>query len=84
MIKKITFLKIFLCCSILFSSFIASSQEVFINEVHYDNDGADTDEGIEIAGTAGTDLSGWNLVLNDGNNEAEYNSVYLSAILTDA
>src|SRR5690606_3603316 len=61
-----------------------SSQEVFINEVHYDNDGADTDEGIEIAGTAGTDLSGWNLVLYNGNKGAGYNSVSLSASLTDA
>src|SRR5690606_29271164 len=81
---KSTFLKIFLCCSILFSSFIGRSQEVFINEIHYDNDGADTNEGIEIAGPAGTDLTGWSLVLYNGNNGAEYDSVSLSGILTDA
>ena len=34
------------------------SPSVFINEVHYDNDGTDTGEAIEIAGPAGTDLSG--------------------------
>ncbi len=84
MIKKSTFLKIFLCCSILFSSFIGRSQEVFINEIHYDNDGADTNEGIEIVGPAGTDLTGWSLVLYNGNNGAEYDSVSLSGILTDA
>jgi hypothetical protein len=35
---------------------------VFINEIHYDNTGIDVDEGVEIAGPAGTDLSGWSLV----------------------
>src|SRR5690606_34550321 len=83
MIKKTTFLKIFLCCSILLSSFIVRSQDIFINEIHYDNDGADTNEGIEIAGSAGTDLTGWSLVLHNGNNGTEYNSVPLSGILTD-
>ena len=31
---------------------------VFINEIHYDNTGTDTGEFIEIAGPAGTDLTG--------------------------
>ncbi len=35
---------------------------VFINELHYDNTGTDVDEGVEIAGQAGIDLSGWSLV----------------------
>src|SRR5690606_34499504 len=32
----------------------------------------------------GTDLSGWSLVLYNGNNGAQYNSVSLSGVLTDA
>jgi hypothetical protein len=36
---------------------------VFINEIHYDNAGTDVGEGVEIAGTAGTDLTGWVLFL---------------------
>lgn len=32
---------------------------VFINELHYENIGLDTLEGIEIAGPAGTNLDGW-------------------------
>ncbi|MGI9240203.1 MAG: endonuclease, partial [Verrucomicrobiales bacterium] len=38
------------------------AQAVFINELHYDNSGADTNEGLEIAGPAGTDLSAYRLV----------------------
>jgi DNA/RNA endonuclease G (NUC1) len=39
---------------------------VFINEIHYDNDGTDTGEAIEIAGPAGTNLAGYSLVLYNG------------------
>jgi predicted extracellular nuclease len=39
----------------------------WINEFHYDNTGADAGEFIEIAGAAGTDLTGWSLVLYNGN-----------------
>jgi hypothetical protein len=39
---------------------------VFINEIHYDNAGADVGEAIEIAAPAGTDLSGWSLVFYNG------------------
>ncbi len=36
---------------------------VFINEVHYTNWGEDMDEGVELAGPAGTDLSPYELYL---------------------
>ncbi len=36
--------------------------DVFINEFHYDNSGGDVGEAIEVAGNAGTDLSGWSVV----------------------
>lgn len=38
----------------------------WINEFHYDNAGTDSDEFIEIAGTAGLNLSGWTIVLYNG------------------
>ena len=37
--------------------------KVFINEIHYENIGRDVEEGIEIAGPAGTNLEGWGLYL---------------------
>ena len=35
---------------------------VFINELHYDNAGSDINEGVEIAGPAGTSLENWILL----------------------
>lgn len=40
---------------------------VFINEIHYDNSSTDTGEAIEIAGPAGTSLTGWSIVRYNGN-----------------
>ena len=56
---------------------------VFINELHYDNGGTDAGEAIEVAGPAGTDLSGWSLVLYNGNGGAVYNTTTLSGSLGD-
>jgi uncharacterized protein len=41
---------------------------VWVNEIHYDNASTDTQEGIEIAGTAGTSLAGWTIVFYNGTN----------------
>ena len=48
------------------------STPVFVNEIHYDNTGTDANEAIEVAGPAGTDLSGWSLVLYNGNGGTHY------------
>ena len=62
---------------------LAFSPEVFINEIHYDNTGTDTGEAVEIAGPAGTELSGWSLVLYNGNGGVVYNTATLSGIIPD-
>jgi predicted extracellular nuclease len=54
---------------------------VFINEIHYDNAGTDTGEAIEIAGPAGTDLTGWSLVLYNGSGGAPYATLALSGLI---
>ena len=51
---------------------------IWINEFHYDNEGTDTGEFIEIAGPAGTDLTGWSIVLYNGANGQAYNTASLS------
>lgn len=73
--KKITFL--------LFFSFILHvfGQSVFINEFHYDNQGADIGEFVEIAGPTGTDLSGYSIVLYNGNGGAPYDTENISGII---
>jgi endonuclease/exonuclease/phosphatase family metal-dependent hydrolase len=59
----------------------AMAQDVFINELHYDNASTDVGEAIEIAGPAGTDLTGWSLVLYNGSTGASYNTTNLSGLI---
>ena len=54
---------------------------VYFSEIHYDNVGADADERIEITGPAGTDLSGWQVVLYNGNGGVTYNTQTLSGAI---
>lgn len=54
---------------------------VFINELHYDNTGTDVGEGVELAGTAGIDLTGWQLVFYNGSNGTAYDTLVLSGVL---
>ncbi|WP_414621662.1 DUF4114 domain-containing protein [Calothrix sp. CCY 0018] len=56
---------------------------VFINEFHYDNAGSDINEFIEIAGTAGTDVTGWSIVLYNGTNGTSYSTIDLSGTISD-
>ncbi len=61
----------------------AASANVFINELHYDNVGADTDEKVEVAAPAGTNLSGWKIVLYNGSGGASYSTVNLSGTVAN-
>ena len=61
----------------------APSPSAWINEFHYDNDGADQNESIEIAGTAGLDLTGWSVVRYNGANGTPYGTDALSGILAN-
>lgn len=70
-------------CAVLLASRAAYGQSVFVNELHYDNVGTDAGEAIEIAGPAGTDLSGWTLVLYNGANGLVYNTLALSGVVPD-
>ncbi len=55
----------------------------FINEFHYDNDGPDIGEGVEIAGSAGQSLEGWSVLFYNGNNGEVYKSETLSGSIDD-
>ena len=60
--------------------------DVFINEFHYDNASNDVGEFVEIAGPAGTDLTGWTLALYNGSDNELYNSnpiINLSGTIDD-
>jgi hypothetical protein len=58
-----------------------SPSVIFINEVHYDNVGTDVNEFIEVAGTAGTDLSQYNIVLYNGTGGTQYGTLILSGTI---
>ncbi len=51
---------------------VAPDSAVFINELHYDNGGIDAGEFVEVAGPAGTDLTGWQVVPYNGGNGTSY------------
>jgi predicted extracellular nuclease len=61
----------------------AAAISVFVNEIHYDNTGTDAGEAIEIAGPAGTNLSGWSLVLYNGAGGVVYDTRALSGTIPD-
>jgi hypothetical protein len=54
---------------------------VRISEIHYDNTGTDAGEAIEVSGPAGTNLTGWSIVLYNGSNGAVYDTDALSGTI---
>ena len=58
-----------------------AAAQVFFNELHYDNAGTDVGEAIEIAGPAGTDLTGWSIAHYNGNGGAVYRTTGLSGTI---
>lgn len=76
------FCSVFAGIAVLFAAGpLAWAQTVFINEFHYENQGPDAGEGVEIAGPAGTNLADYDVVLYNGSNGASYNTTSLSGIL---
>lgn len=59
----------------------ASLAQVAINEVDYQNPGTDSTEWIELVGKAGTDLTGWQLVLINGNGVSIYGTYALQGTI---
>ena len=53
-------------------------------EIHYDNDGTDANEAIEIEGDAGVSLAGWSIVLYTGSNGTVYKTVDLSGTFANS
>ncbi len=64
-----------------FSLGSAQATSIFFNEIHYDNTGTDTGEAIEIAGPAGTDLTGWSILRYNGSNGTVYGTSDLTGTI---
>ncbi len=83
MVNRIAVWLIFVCA---FCLSIHAQIPVFINEIHYDNTGADVGEGIEIAGPAGTNLACFRIYLYNGaapGAATVYDSVLLAGVIPD-
>src|SRR5688572_24029705 len=59
----------------------AAPPDVRISEFHYDNTGTDTGEAIEVSGPAGQDVTGWTVVLYNGNGGASFGTQTLSGTI---
>lgn len=59
-----------------------AASPVFINEIHYDNTGADVGEFVEVANPGGADLTGWSVVLYNGSNGTTYDTDALTGVGT--
>ena len=58
---------------------VSHAEAAFINEIHYENAGADVNEAIEIFAELSTDFTGWSLLLYNGAGGAVYESIDLSS-----
>ena len=62
---------------------VATNSGVWINEIHYDNIGADKGEFVEIAGEKNTNLTGGKLIGYSGSNGGRYKTVELTGTIGD-
>jgi endonuclease I len=70
-------------CGLALCGMQSASADVFINEFHYDNASTDSNEKIELIAPAGTSLTGWKVVLYNGNGGAQYGTYNFSGTTTD-
>lgn len=77
--RKVNALRWLLTAGALMLSSIATAQ-VRISEIHYDNTGTDAGEAIEVSAPAGTDLTGWSIVLYNGGTGASYDTDALTGL----
>jgi predicted extracellular nuclease len=54
-----------------------------ITELHYDNDGGDVGEAVEVSGPAGADVTGWSIVLYNGSSTQRnvYDTILLNGVI---
>ncbi|RXG13396.1 hypothetical protein DSM03_10428 [Leeuwenhoekiella aestuarii] len=57
--------------------------DIWINEIHYDNVAGDVDERVEIAGSAGVDLSAYSLVHYNGSGGTIISSESISGVIVE-
>lgn len=66
------------------NSFFSFNNNVFINEIHYDNEGGDIQEGVEVVALSGTDLGCYKLYFVNGNNGQYYATLSLDTVVVES
>ena len=61
----------------------APATGVFLSELHYDNSGTDVGEFFEVTGDKDGDLTGWSVVLYNGNNGEVYDTIDITSTIPD-
>ncbi len=61
--------------TIILTPLLSHASMIFINEIHYDNYGADQEEFVELAGSAGLSLTDWSILLYNGSNGLVYKTI---------
>lgn len=59
----------------------SSVPSVRFSEIHYDNNSTDVGEAIEVEGPAGTDVTGWTIVLYNGSGGTAYGTKVLDGLI---
>jgi DNA/RNA endonuclease G (NUC1) len=67
-----------IAAALTFAGAATAQNAVRVSEFHYDNAGTDVGEAVEVSAPAGSDLTGWQVVLYNGNGGASYNTQVLS------
>lgn len=70
---------------LVFCGFLISSTSFsqWINEIHYDNDGTDTGEGVEVVFPSGTDLTCYSIVGYNGSGGSSYSTTAFTGTAGD-
>jgi hypothetical protein len=74
---------ILISLTLFLTPLVSNASLIFINEIHYDNSGADKDEFVELAGTAGLNLFDWSLQFYNGSTGLIYKTVVIDDITLD-
>ena len=67
---------------LIFDGSTGTAIDPFISEFHYDDDSTDDNEGVEITGMDGFDLTGYQLIAYNGSGGADYRTVNLSGTIS--
>lgn len=81
--KQLSMLRQLTLFAIVLLPILGFAQDPWINEIHYDNSSTDVNEGIEIAGVAGTNLACFDLIAYNGNGGSSYITLTLSGTIPD-